>query len=57
MPWLRRTAAFEGTCRQQDGDWQVLAASEEVTITTVPLGHGEEGHVPAHYLILRPALR
>ncbi len=37
-----------------DSRWQVIEQSADVTINTVPLPHGEEGHVPASYLILRP---
>jgi SAM-dependent methyltransferase len=33
--------------------FQVLAEGEDVTINTVTLGHGEEGRVPANYLIVR----
>jgi SAM-dependent methyltransferase len=36
-----------------DSAWQVLAHGEDVTIKTVPLSHGEEGRVPANYLVLR----
>lgn len=37
-----------------DSDWDILSEGEEVTINTVPLSHGEEGHVPAYYLIAQP---
>lgn len=33
--------------------WNILAAGDDVTINTVPLGHGEEGRVPANYLVAR----
>jgi SAM-dependent methyltransferase len=33
--------------------WEVVAHGEDVTINTVPLGHGAEGNVPANYLVLR----
>ncbi|HEV7504745.1 MAG TPA: class I SAM-dependent methyltransferase [Thermoanaerobaculia bacterium] len=33
--------------------FEVLAGGEDVTINTVTLGHGEEGLVPANYLIVR----
>jgi SAM-dependent methyltransferase len=36
-----------------DAKWQVIAQGDDVTINTVPLGHGEEGRVPANYLVLR----
>jgi SAM-dependent methyltransferase len=36
-----------------DSHWQVVAHGEDVTIITVPLSHGEEGRVPANYLVLR----
>jgi SAM-dependent methyltransferase len=36
-----------------DSDWQILAHGEDVTIKTVVLSHGEEGRVPANYLVLR----
>jgi SAM-dependent methyltransferase len=36
-----------------DDRWEVVAHGEDVTINTVPLGHGEEGNVPANYLVLR----
>jgi SAM-dependent methyltransferase len=36
-----------------DAEWQVLAHGEDVTIKTVTLSHGEEGRVPANYLVLR----
>ncbi|HEX4499045.1 MAG TPA: hypothetical protein VIE43_25435, partial [Thermoanaerobaculia bacterium] len=36
-----------------DAKWQVVAHGDDVTINTVPLGHGEEGNVPANYLVLR----
>jgi ubiquinone/menaquinone biosynthesis C-methylase UbiE len=36
-----------------DADWSVLASGENVTINTVRLSHGAEGHVPANYLLLR----
>lgn len=36
-----------------DSDWQVIAHGEDVTIKTVTLAHGEEGRVPANYLVLR----
>ncbi|MFL6259776.1 MAG: class I SAM-dependent methyltransferase [Thermoanaerobaculia bacterium] len=36
-----------------DSDWEVLAHGEDVTIKTVTLSHGEEGKVPANYLVLR----
>lgn len=35
-----------------DEHWQVIAEGPD-TIKTVPLYHGDEGHVPASYLILR----
>jgi SAM-dependent methyltransferase len=35
-----------------DEHWQILAEGPD-TIKTVPLHHGDEGHVPASYLILR----
>lgn len=35
-----------------DEKWQVIAEGPD-TIKTVPLYHGDEGHVPASYLILR----
>ena len=34
--------------------WEVLAEGDSATIVTVPLSHGREGLVPAHYFILRP---
>lgn len=34
--------------------WDVLDAGDSTTIVTVPLSHGQEGMVPAHYFILRP---
>lgn len=34
--------------------WRILDQGQEVTINTVPLSHGQEGHVPANYLVLRP---
>ncbi len=34
--------------------WRVLDQGNEVTINTVPLSHGQAGHVPANYLVLRP---
>ncbi|HEX2222813.1 MAG TPA: class I SAM-dependent methyltransferase [Thermoanaerobaculia bacterium] len=37
-----------------DRDWQVIESSSEVSITTRPLADGQEGHVPANFLILRP---
>jgi SAM-dependent methyltransferase len=36
-----------------DSKWQVVSHGDDVTINTVPLGHGEEGRVPANYFILR----
>jgi SAM-dependent methyltransferase len=36
-----------------DAKWEVVAHGEDVTINTVPLGHGKEGEVPANYLVLR----
>lgn len=33
--------------------WEVLDAGNSTTIVTVPLSHGQEGLVPAHYFILR----
>lgn len=36
-----------------DAEWQILAQGEDVTIKTVLLSHGEEGKVPANYLVLR----
>ncbi len=33
--------------------FQVLAEGDDVTINTVPLYHGDEGRVPANYLIVR----
>jgi len=36
-----------------DRNWQVVAQGDDVTINTVPLGHGQEGRVPANYLVLR----
>ena len=35
--------------------WHILEQGQEVTINTIPLSHGLEGHVPANYLVLRPA--
>ena len=35
-------------------DWRILDQGQNVTINTVPLSHGHEGHVPANYLVLRP---
>jgi SAM-dependent methyltransferase len=37
-----------------DSRWHLLAAGEDVPINTVTLSHGEEGHVPASYVIVRP---
>ena len=37
-----------------DDRWQLIEMSDQVTINTVPLAHGEEGRVPASYMILRP---
>jgi len=37
-----------------DDRWEVVEHSDKVTINTVPLSHGEEGLVPANYLIARP---
>ncbi len=37
-----------------DAKWNVIAEGDDVTINTVPLHHGDEGHVPANYLVLRP---
>lgn len=34
-------------------DWKVIAQGKDVTINTIPLSHGQEGLVPANYLILR----
>lgn len=36
-----------------DDRWHVLAEGEDVTINTRPLADGQEGRVPANYLILR----
>lgn len=36
-----------------DSKWEVLAQGDDVTINTVPLHHGDEGRVPANYLVLR----
>jgi SAM-dependent methyltransferase len=36
-----------------ESDWRILAHGEDVTIRTVRLSHGEEGKVPANYLVLR----
>ncbi len=36
-----------------DDRWEVVAHGDDVTINTVPLGHGKEGNVPANYLVLR----
>ena len=33
--------------------FQVLAEGDDVTINTVTLHHGEEGRVPANYLVVR----
>ncbi len=37
-----------------DQRWQVLESSSEVIITTRPLADGQEGKVPANFLVLRP---
>jgi SAM-dependent methyltransferase len=37
-----------------ESHWQILAHGEDVTIKTVVLSHGEEGVVPANYMVLRP---
>ncbi|MGC2660913.1 MAG: class I SAM-dependent methyltransferase [Bryobacteraceae bacterium] len=37
-----------------DSRWHLLASGEDVTINTVILSHGEEGHVPANFVIVRP---
>ncbi len=34
--------------------WHILENGHKVTINTIPLSHGQEGHVPANYLVLRP---
>jgi SAM-dependent methyltransferase len=34
--------------------WHILEQGQQVTINTIPLTHGQEGHVPANYLVLRP---
>lgn len=34
--------------------WQIFGQGNNVTINTIPLSHGAEGHVPANYLIVRP---
>jgi len=34
--------------------WQILDQGHDVTINTIPLSHGQEGQVPANYLVLRP---
>lgn len=34
--------------------WRILEQGYEVTINTIPLSHGQEGQVPANYLVLRP---
>ncbi|HEY0514713.1 MAG TPA: class I SAM-dependent methyltransferase [Thermoanaerobaculia bacterium] len=50
------SVGFEPTQRPRvypDAKWQVIAQGDDVTINTVPLSHGEEGHVPANYLVLR----
>lgn len=36
-----------------DSHWNIIAHGEDVTINTVPLYHGDEGRVPANYLIAR----
>ncbi len=36
-----------------DSHWNILAHGDDVTINTVPLYHGDEGRVPANYLVLR----
>ncbi|HKI02410.1 MAG TPA: class I SAM-dependent methyltransferase [Thermoanaerobaculia bacterium] len=36
-----------------DSHWNVVAHGDDVTINTVPLSHGQEGRVPANYLVLR----
>lgn len=40
-----------------DDRWEVLDSGDDVTINTVPLYHGDEGRVPANYLVLRPRKR
>lgn len=35
-----------------DSEWDVVAQGDDF-INTVPLSHGDEGHVPASYLVLR----
>lgn len=37
-----------------DSRWEVLAQGDDVTITTRKLTHGEEGKVPANFLVMRP---
>jgi SAM-dependent methyltransferase len=37
-----------------DSRWSLLASGEDITINTVTLSHGEEGHVPASFVIVRP---
>ena len=36
-----------------ENDWTIIRQGEDVTINTIPLSHGQEGHVPANYLVLR----
>jgi SAM-dependent methyltransferase len=37
-----------------DDRWELIEMSDKVTINTVRLHHGDEGRVPASYMILRP---
>ncbi|MEM7116586.1 MAG: class I SAM-dependent methyltransferase [Chloroflexota bacterium] len=39
----------------RENAWHIIDKGHEVTINTVPLSHGQEGNVPANYLIVRPA--
>ena len=34
--------------------WSVIDRGDDVTINTIPMSHGEEGLVPANYLIAKP---
>lgn len=37
-----------------ESDWKVFSEGEDAVINTVPLGHGDEGRVPAYYMVTQP---